>query len=273
MINAQLDVKRFQVVNTLLFFFVIVVNALANIIPVGGYNTGEISDMYPNLFVPIPLTFSIWLIIYIGLGLFILYQWGFLSGWSDDHRQVTADIGWVFALSCLLNGLWIFLWHYLYTGLSLIVMFLLLFSLLVIYQRLWQRKSKTAQEKRYVVAPFSLYFGWITVATIANVTTVLVDLGWDGFGISDEIWTTIMIAAAFLITLGVLFTKRDLIYGLVVVWTVAGIYLRHTGELMGEYPLIIFVAAVTGGVLLLLMALMGIGVIGKGQPKGTLYYQ
>jgi hypothetical protein len=273
MLRSLVNVRKYQVVNTISFIGVVLVNALANILPINGLNTGEISDMYPNLFVPVPLTFGIWLVIYVGLALFILYQWGVFSGWNDEHVTVTATIGWMFSLSCLFNGLWIVAWHYLFVELSLVIMLALFLTLLVIFNRLHQRRDPSSGEKAWVHGPFSIYFGWITVATIANATAVLVASEWGALGISEAIWTVLLIVIATAITAAVIVRRRNYFYGLVVVWTLLGIYLRHTGELARAYPLVIATAAGAGLVLLILMLLVLTGTIGT-RPRGTtLYYR
>jgi translocator protein len=273
MLRSLVNVRKYQVLNTISFIGVILVNALANILPINGLNTGEISDLYPNLFVPVPLTFAIWLVIYLGLGLFILFQWGVFSGWNDDHVNATAAIGWMFTLSCLLNGLWIVAWHYLFVELSLVIMVALFMTLLIIFNRLHQRRGPSPAEKNWAHGPFSIYFGWITVATIANVTAVLVASGWGGWGVSEVIWTAALIAIATVITALVIVRRRNYLYALVVIWTLLGIFLRHTGEFESVYPIVYATAAGAGLILLILMVLLATGTIGE-RPRGTtLYYR
>ncbi len=273
MLRSHVSVRKYQIINTICFIGVVLVNAMANILPINGLNTGEISDLYPNLFVPVPLTFGIWLVIYLGLALFILYQWGIFSGWNDDHITATATIGWMFALSCLFNGLWIVAWHYLFVELSLVIMLALFFTLLIIFNRLFQRRNPSPAERNWVHGPFSIYFGWITVATIANVTAVLVASNWGAWGVSEAIWTAALIAIATIITATVIVRRRNYLFALVVVWTLLGIYLRHIGEFARAYPFVNGTAAGAGVILLVLMILVGTGTIGA-RPRGTtLYYR
>ena len=113
-------------------------------------------------------------------------------------------------MSGLANCAWIFLWHYEQFPLTLIAMLVLLAALIVTYLRLGiGRTIVPAAETWAVRLPFSIYLGWITVATMANVTTVLDYLKWNGFGIAPEIWMVIMVAAVLVITVLMIFTRRD----------------------------------------------------------------
>ncbi|MEM8568693.1 MAG: hypothetical protein AAGF85_19710, partial [Bacteroidota bacterium] len=143
---------------------VIVVNAMANALPINGMNTGEISALYPNLFVPAGVTFSIWSVIYLGLLGFTLYP--FITGKMLENRLAS-----LFQLTCLLNVSWIFAWHYLLTELSLAIMLLFLLALIKIYRRLNITNNLYCW---LVYVPMNIYFAWICVATIANVTALFV---------------------------------------------------------------------------------------------------
>jgi hypothetical protein len=134
-------------------------------------------------------------------------------------------------LSSLLNIAWLFLWQFEYLSLSVVLMFLLLATLIAIYLRLNIGKSAISLlEKLVVHLPFSVYLGWITIASIANVTVTLVSVEWDGFGISQETWAFLIIIIALLITLLVVATRKDLAYGLVVVWALLGIAVKQGGN-------------------------------------------
>jgi benzodiazapine receptor len=219
------DVLR-QAVNVLAVVAVIVVNGLANALPFNGQTTGEISDRFQVYFVPAGYVFSIWGVIYLGLLAFAVYQ--ALPAQRDNPRL--RRIGYLFAGSCLANIMWIFLWHYEQFVLTLLAMFALLFLLITIYLRLEiGRAAVSAAEKWLVHVPFSIYLGWITVATIANVTTVLDYLGWNGWGIGDEAWAVIMLLVAGALAAVVSFTRGDVAYSLVIIWALAGIAVKHAG--------------------------------------------
>jgi hypothetical protein len=137
----------------------------------------------------------------------------------------------LFVLSSFLNIVWLVLWQYEFLSLSVLLMFLLLSSLILIYLRLGIGKSKVSlREQLAVHLPFSVYLGWITIATIANISVTLVSVGWDGFGMDPEIWAVLVLVVALAITISVLATRRDIAYGLVVVWALFGIAVKQSGN-------------------------------------------
>ena len=183
----------------------LVVNGLANALPLNGLNTGQISDRFDVYFVPAGYVFSIWGLIYLGLIAFAVYQ--ALPSQRENPRL--RAVGWWVALSGLANSTWIFLWHYEQFPLTLIAMLVLLASLIVIYLRLGIGRTRVSQAETWLArVPFSIYLGWITVATVANITSLLDYLNWNGFGLAAEVWMGIMLAAVLVITALVIFTRR-----------------------------------------------------------------
>lgn len=241
------SIKTLQWLNAAGFVFMIVMNTLANALPLFGRNTGEISALFPNLFVPSGFTFSIWGLIYLLLLIFTVAQMkGALGGKSAPPAYVAAIGPWFF-LSSMANGLWILAWHALQPLLSLAVMLLLLWSLIRIYQAL--NSGSDSQGKYAARLPFSVYLGWISVATIANATAVLVHYDWSGFGIGPAVWTVAMIAVAVLAGVVFLWKKSDAPYALVILWALYGILARTDAV---QFPTIYY--ALLGG-----MILLGIG--------------
>lgn len=220
--------RKFSVIqfgNLIAFLGTVTVNALSVILPLNGRTPSEISDSYPNLFTPAGYVFSIWSVIYILLFLFSVYQ----ALQSQKDRSFLKKISIYFLLSCMANITWIFLWHYEYIVLSVVLMFALLGSLIMIYLRLDIGRSQqvSREERLYVHLPFSVYLGWITVATIANIAAALVSIGWNGFGINDITWTMMMILIATLLTVTIILTRRDIGYGLVIIWALGGIIFKQ----------------------------------------------
>ena len=225
-----------QILNLIGFLATVIVNFLAVLLPIGGNTTQELSDALPNLFVPAGITFSIWSVIYIFLGLFSVYQMRDIFKSDKIDMKYLEDVGYFFIIASIANVTWIFLWHYKLVPLSLIFMIVLLLSLLMIYLRLNIGKSEVSRiEKVAVHVPFSIYLGWITVATIANITAVIVDFGKNGLGWPDEaffgllpvILTILVIIVAVLITFGMLILRRDYAYSLVIVWALLGIFIKQ----------------------------------------------
>ena len=229
---------------------VIVINGLANVLPFNGLTTGEVSDRFQVYFVPAGYVFSIWGLIYVGLIAFAIYQ--ALPAQRENPRL--RGIGALFTLSCVANVAWLFLWHYEVFPLTLVAMLSLLLLLIAIYLRLGiGRVHIRAAEKWLVHIPFSIYLGWITVATIANVTSLLDYLNWSGWGISPEIWTVIMLVAAVGIASAVSLTRGDVAYMLVIVWAFAGIAVKHAGT-----PVVAIAAWVTTALAALML---GVGLL------------
>ncbi len=204
----------------------ITVNALANILPINGRMTGELSDLYPNLFVPAGLTFAIWGVIYLLMVVFAADQASRIFRPTGD--RATGIIGGWFILSCLANIGWIFAWHYEQVFLSLVAMVVLLVSLLTIYVRLGIGRSRVDGREVWTThLLMSLYLGWISVATIANVTAWLVDIGWDRFGLGEVFWTSAVVIVGAGLALAMLFDRKDVGYALVVIWAFAGIVIKR----------------------------------------------
>lgn len=225
------NLRVLALLNTLGLIITLTLNGLANALPINGKTTGELSDFYPNLFVPAGFTFSIWGVIYIFLLFFVGYQLFQAFSKYQRHDSFINEIGGLFFLNCLANASWIVAWHYQYIFLALLLMFCILVSLILIYQKLKIGLTKVRTAEKWLVhIPFSLYLGWITVATIANVTALLVDLDWNGFGIAPEIWTIIVLIVGTLIGLRMLQKRGDIAFGLVILWAYFGIISKRMSE-------------------------------------------
>ncbi len=213
-----------QAVNVVAYVSMVVVNALANIVPINGQQTGEISDRFPGYFVPAGYVFGIWGLIYALLLAFTVYQ----ALPAQRENPILRRIGFLFALSCLWNGVWILCWHYNLFLLSLAVMLALLVTLIFIYRRLDIGRERVSRaEQWFVHIPFSVYLGWITVATIANASDVLYDIGWNGQPFPPQGWAALMVIVAAALTLYILRQRRDIAYSLVIIWALVGIFVKQ----------------------------------------------
>jgi hypothetical protein len=226
-------------INILFFAVMIVMNYLANAIPLNGKTTGALSDAFPNLFVPAGITFSIWGVIYLLLLVFCVIQF------TSPDQAVISRIGWLFAVTCIFNALWIVTWHYGRLPLSVIIMLGLLVSLI------WINIIVKDLPFGLIKAAFGIYLGWICIATIANVTALLVNFSWNGFGLSEETWTVIMILAGALIASLTLWRLDNPFIGLSVVWAFAGIMIKR----QVDYRTIFIVAAVALAVVAVMLLL------------------
>ncbi len=238
--------NKFGLINIISFLVTLAVNFLATNLPLNNLTTKEISDSFNIFFVPAGYVFSIWGLIYLGLIGFIVFQ----SLPKNRENNLVAKIGPWFAVSNLANAVWLISFHYQQFGLALVFMVVLLISLIAIFLRLDIGKARSSRQENWLInIPFSLYLGWITVATIANATQVLYFIKWDGFGLAPEIWLVIMLAAAVVISALMSLTRRNIPFALVLVWAFTGIAAKFPNP-----PLVNFSSwAAAGAVLLILV--------------------
>lgn len=217
-----------QVGNLVAFISVLVVNSLSGGTRiVGGRTTADVSAAYPTLLTPAGFTFSIWGVIYALLAAFVVFQ--LLP--KHRHDRFNGRVGYLFILSCLFNVAWLFLWQYEYVVASVPMIFALLAALIMVYLRLGVGRGRAALGERvFVHLPVSVYLGWITVASIADVASALVSVGWAGSGIAPSTWAQIAVVVASGVALVVLVTRRDPAYGSVVAWALVGITANQMGH-------------------------------------------
>ncbi len=234
------------------------VNYLAVLLPLGGRSTGQISDNYQNLFAPAGYAFSIWGLIYILLGMYAVYQL-----WQEKDELV-KKVNKIFIVNALFNISWIFAWHYDLIWLSVIIMGGLLVTLIKIVD-MFRGRALTPKQTWLVRLPFSVYFGWITVATIANVAVFLVYLGWNGFGLPEVFWTVVVLLIGALIGSWRILYDRFIPYGLVLIWAYGAILVKHlsTSGFSGQYPIVIWTVVLC--LLVFLGTIAFISIIKKGD--------
>jgi benzodiazapine receptor len=244
-----------RVINIFLIIVTLAVNGMANALPLNGQMTGAISDRFKVYFVPAGYVFAIWGIIYVGLIAFGIYQ----ALPAQHSNQRLRRIDYPFMLSCVANSVWIFMWHYSHFTLSLLVMLILLLSLLAIYVLLDIGRVPVKTVERWCVdIPFSIYLGWITVATIANATDALDNLGWHGGPIAPEVWAVIMLVAALAITCAVITTRHDIAYSLVIIWATLGIAVKQWAT-----PLVAYTALLVA----IVVAVVLVAMLWRGRGK------
>lgn len=247
------------IINTFGFCVMLFMNGLANALPLNGMTTGEISAFFPNRFVPAGSTFAIWGLIYLQLLVFILYQVWVVFREDSTSMAFLRQIGPWFLISCVANATWIVAWHYLHIELAMVLMVVLLVSLLAIYKRLGIGRRPVPLPKRIAVhATFSVYLGWITVATMANVTALLVHWGWAYLFPGDIFWAIVLLLVATMLGVYMIFHKSDLLFSMVLCWAFWGIYRNQHGVMSGTFSPVALAAF--GGMVVLLLRI-GIAVI------------
>ena len=218
--SNNIEIKRLRILNAISFFVMIIVNFLANYLPINGQTTGEVSKKYPNLFTPAPYTFSIWILIYLLLFGFVIYQFFKRDASTESFIK---KVNWYFIISSIANALWIVAWHYEKIGLSLILMVVILWSLINIYNNIKDIVFITPLEKIFLKIPFCIYLAWISVATIANVTVFLKSVNWNGFGVPETVWFIIVVVLAFILGIFSITKNNDFFFALTILWALIGI--------------------------------------------------
>ncbi len=215
--------------NTLGFAVVLFVNTIASVSKINGYNTGEISDFYPNYFVPAGFTFSIWSVIYIMIIGFVVCSIAATGKkMAEPIKQVIQKISPYFQITCVLNIAWLLTWQYLYLVSSLIIMLAFLITLIILYIKIiGSKKTLTPFYRFWIYHTFVVYLAWICVATIANFTALFIGIGWQGSPLPEEIWSIVMILIA--LVLGIFFVgrRKEPAYGFVLSWAFFGIYAKQ----------------------------------------------
>ena len=236
--RTKLSIKVFTLVS---FIIMILTNMLAEILPFNGTTIVEISDSYPNLFAPAPVTFSIWGVIYLLLLIYVLYVMGLFRSGRPTRPAFLEKTAILFSLSSLANAAWMFAWHYRLIVVSMILMIVMLVVLITIYRSL-DPAQLTRRERLCIRLPFSVYLGWISIATIANATAFFVSLGFDG-GSFAGVWMDIILVIGLVIGLITIIKGKDIAYGLVFVWAYIGILIKHTSAtgFANSYPFVIAV--------------------------------
>ncbi len=250
--------RRRQLIVVAAYVVTVVVNGLAVALPLNGQSTAEISDRYLTLVTPAGYVFAVWSVIYLLQLVFSVYQ----ALPSQRSNPSLRAIGYLPAVSGVLNSTWLVLWHYNVFALTVPVMAALLVTLIAIYLRLGigSRVAASWTETIAIRLPWSVYLGWITIATIANVATTLVWLEWNGFGIAPDLWATVVLATGVGIATAMALTRRDVAYGLVVVWAYIGIAINQADSTL------VAGAAWLGAVLVAGLALWSVAASRRAGP-------
>jgi hypothetical protein len=263
-------IKTLQVLNFVFFIIMVTMNWLAISLPLNGKSTKELSDKYPNLFVPAGITFSIWSVIYLALLIFCIYQVRSLfSKKTEPHLAMILNaIGYLFILNATFNALWIVAWHYEILPLSIVFMLGILGTLITINKNLRHLQPYLSGGLKVIVkASFGLYLGWICIATIANVTAVLVAYGIMPTGISGQSWTCIMVLVGSVIGFVATLNIRNGFVGLAIIWALIGIIIARNNDII-YYKYIVYSAAF--GILMMISAMLMASTIQMFTRKKTI---
>jgi hypothetical protein len=216
----------------------VIVNGVAVSLPLNGLTTGEISDRFPVLVTPASYVFGIWSVIYLLLAAFTVWQ-ALPRNRTDANLR---SLGYLPAGAGALNATWVVLWHFEAFALTVPVMVGLLLTLIAAHVRLRSARASAGPSRWLVALPFSVYLGWITVATIANISQTLYWAGYRGEPIGEGLWAAIVLATGVVIAVSMLLREADWAFGLVIVWAYIGIA-------VGQDEPIAVIAALVGAVI------------------------
>lgn len=249
-----------QVLNLTAILAAFGMNVWANVAPLNQLTIGEISNTFFRevLIIPANYAFAIWGLIYLGLLTFAVYQIRPVQRYNPNLRR----IGYLLVLACSAQIAWVFLFQYRLFLLSLVAMLLILLPLIGVYLRLEIGKIRVAkQEKWFVQIPLSIYLAWISVATIVNVALTLYSLGWNGWGISPQLWSAIALMAGGVIAATVSIQRTDTAFVLVFVWALIAIAVRQAN--------VTLIAVTAGGLAIALLVSLVFSILRRQNSSLT----
>jgi hypothetical protein len=213
-------ISTLKILNIIAFIGVLLVNYLANALPINGMKTGDISNKYFNEFAPAGVTFAIWGVIYLLLIAAVVRLFS-LEGISIDklHKWFLAN--------SLLNAAWLFAWHYELLPLTVVLMLGILYTLIQANKTITEEIPENTPKYWVLKSAFGVYLGWICIATIANFTTLLVSINFNKFGLTDTFWTGAVIGIGAITAAMLVVRYKNIYIGLAVIWALIGIAIRQ----------------------------------------------
>lgn len=242
--------KTLAIMNLLSVILVIAVNYISQAIRINETTIGEVSNRYFNLFTPAGYAFAIWGIIFLSLLAYGVFQVR-RAYFSQKESAFIEQTGYWFIITNILNCAWVFAFAYDFTGLSVLIMLGILFSLVkIILNTNMNRVAVSRSTRIFGFVPIGIYSGWIAVATIANISAYLAKLNWDGGFLSATGWTIAMISIATVLYLIIIYKRNILEFAAVGIWALVAIYVRHKNE----YSTIAY-TALAGGIIIVIAIL------------------
>ncbi len=235
--------KKLQIANGFFLIFTIVFNYVSNTGVFNGKTIGNVSDQYHTLITPAGYAFSIWGLIYLLLLGFVIYTGrSIFNAEKNEADGFVEKIGWWFVISCIANCAWIVAWLYGFSGLSVLILVVAMISLIKILLEALKHNDSTAK-KWFINIPFQIYTGWMSVALIVATASWLHKIGWNGWGISENIWTIILVSVASVIHLLMTWQKNAPFFAFVGSWAFIAIS-QSNGVNSPVYPFAMVAAAI-----------------------------
>ncbi|MEL6922802.1 MAG: hypothetical protein AAFO94_02060, partial [Bacteroidota bacterium] len=255
--------KHLPLLNGCAYLVTVVVNFFAVTTPFFGRRPGDVSHLYNNAFTPADFTFKIWPVIYALLAFFIWWQSARWFKRADRDPVEVQRVGYLFLLTCAFNICWLISWQSLHLVWSFVFMVALWATLIAIYYAL----APMGRNHWMVTMPFSAYLAWVAVAALANLNVLLIEWGFNYFGLSAEAWTSLLIGVGVFGGYLVLWLNRDWWFSLVLIWALFGIYIKTSTPGAGG-GIIVNVCLV--GMLLLAMGAIFTAFNNRGQGQKPL---
>jgi hypothetical protein len=207
--------RLLAILNLITLGFQLLMSYLVQVKLLSTQDVGQVSAKYDTVFAPAGITFAIWGLIYTSLLAFCVFHLykAFAKTSSCQTNQDTHNIGWLFSLNSIATGLWLIAWVNEQLFLSVILILIQLFTLIKISIKAHiSNPDRSIQTKIFTQFPLSIYFAWICIASIANISAWLNSTGWNGMGISESYWVLV---------------RRNIPFGFVVLWALYGIILKR----------------------------------------------
>lgn len=257
--------KTIQILNGVAAVATIAMGYLSNTGIFNGNTMASVSAEYENFFTPAGYAFSIWGLIYLGLLGFVIYYGRSLFKADIKEDNTVTQIGWWFVVSCVANSLWVVVWLYEHTLISVFIMIVLLVSLLkIVVNTKMELHNPPLKKFIFLWWPFSIYSGWVSVALIANIAAYLTKIDWNGFGLSETIWAVIMIAVAAIVHIFMIWKRNMREFALVLVWSLIAIAVANQSE-----NVVVFWTAIITAILVFI----NIGIHGFQNRKSNPFIQ
>lgn len=236
-------------------------------------DVAQISARYESLFTPSGFTFAIWGLIYVTLGIMCLYHI-VIAYKHDKFHPANTDLekmGGLFILVNLCSAAWLYAWTHEQISLSVGLIVMQLVGLLAINYRLHLYDTfKTPGLKICTQFPLSIYTGWISIATIANISSFFISKQWNGYNVAADEWVVIMISAAVLISIFMTLIRHNVYFGLVIAWGLYGIIVKREETTTESFPLIINAAWTGIGIIAILSLIQWVKNI-KSKKRQALF--
>lgn len=220
----QISPARWGVI--IFYLLTILMSYLSQAIPFNGQTNGEVSDKYATLITPADYAFSIWGIIYLLLGVYVIYQ-GFFA---DKQTKIFDQIAPWLIVAFIATSAWLPFFQYEMIAFSVLIMLVILGALVQVSIMLTRDRSLSRRKKGLIRVPFGMYLGWISVATLVNISVLAKYGQWYLLGISEANWLLIMITVGFVLAVVVTYATGNLLYSLVFVWAYVAIAVKHYNE-------------------------------------------